>query len=580
MNKADVIKAYSLEKVVGIYSELLEERKPWEREWKRVDKYVMSGRGIFQLYKQPRRRLLTTGGVIVNDIARQASHVLTSGIYSGMTNPSSMWFKREWADERINEVFPLKQWLQDSTKLLHTGLHRSGFYAMANSLISATCNFGTGVFYVGEDTATDVAPFRFELLSAGEYAYSLDAIGRIGTFVRTVYKSERQMVETWPDTVSDKMVERVAKNKAGVDVRDRVILELVMRKPFMNKAVTRIVYELEGVANDLYSNEQADISKEPLEISGFHEFPYFAFKWDEEYGDAYGSKNPGFCVVEASQRLQEVEKSTLMAVHKEVDPALMIPSRFRGKFKSMPGGRNYSSYPGEKIEPVHQSKFNFNGVFMTKEAIEKQIQKIYFNDIFLTGARDPNASPMKAEQVKVQEQEKMFRIGPMVERLSGTLVEMLTRCSNIMERKGLFPELSPELKQMAGDSKIAIISPLASAQRSLELVGLNSYLGFIMQGAQFDQAIMDKVDIDNAADLYADVTGVDMSIVPTPEQVAQKRQARQKRQQAEDQAKQKAAVADMQTNIDQGQASAMKTQAETNAINAEAQQTMQEIGMI
>ena len=226
------------------------------------------------------------------------------------------------------------------------------------------------------------------------------------------------------------------------------------------------------------------------------------------------------------------------------------------------------------VKELYQVRFDFQGVAATVERVEQRIQRNFYNDVFLAASRDPNASPYKATEVTAREQEKMLRLGPIVERLQNEFLQpIIERCFNIMLRKEMFAPLSPELAEMAGEYRISLVSPLATAQRGVALQGINSFLAFIGQAAQFDQSIMDNVDIDEAARTYGDITGVKLGILRPKEQV---QQIRQQRMQAmmEEKAKQDAmAQAQVGAQVNAEQASARKTQAEAGQILADTQQS-------
>ena len=275
-----------------------------------------------------------------------------------------------------------------------------------------------------------------------------------------------------------------------------------------------------------------------------------------------------------------MEKSFLMATHKTINPPLNAPARMRGKLNTLPGGYNYYANPNETVNEIYQVRFDFNGVSAAVERVEQRIQRNFFNDIFLTAARDPNATPYKATEVNAREQEKMLRLGPVIERLQHEFLQpVIERCFNIMLRKQLLPPMSPEMAQMAGDYSINLISPLATAQRSVALQGINSFMAFVGQAAQFDQTILDNLDVDKAAREYADITGVDIGVL-RPQEEVEKRRAQRAQQQAQEKAKQEqliAAQAGGQLSVDQ--ATARKTEAEAGLAQVEAQQIVDELGL-
>jgi len=566
-------KKLSFEKVSSSYNELLNERSEWEAEWRDISDYLLPGRGIYQTYSKPRKRKLTSTRV-VNTIAEDSLYVLTSGMHGGLTSPSRPWFDLEWMDADVQRVEPLKAWMEEAVLRLHTALQNSNFYSIINSFYVEYAGFGTGAVYVGEDTGTDDAAFRFELLTAGEYLFSMGSDGRIDQFFRTIFMTDRQLYGRFGKKVSADVKRRVEANDSGIDVPKFTVLECISKYEFSSeKPWSRVFYEV--VTG---SHMDSTKTREPLSYDGFYEFPYPAARWNTIGSDVYGL-GPGSRSLPDIKRLQEMEKAFLMATHKNINPPLNAPARMKGKLNTLPGGYNYYSNPQETVNEVYQIRFDYQGVSAAIERVEQRIRRNFFNDIFLTANRDPNATPYKATEVTAREQEKMLRLGPVIERLQHEFLKpLLERCFNIMLRKDLFPALPPELADLAGDYDISLISPLATAQRSVALQGINSFLMFIGQAAQFDQQILDNVDVDVAAREYADISGVRMGVLRPQEEVDRLRTQRAEAM-AKEKAKQEAAQqAQLGSQMDLQQAQAAKAQAEAGGTLVEAQGDIAEMG--
>ena len=568
---------YDYATAYSTYMTLVSERSEWEQEWRQISQYLLPGRGIYSGISRPRKRKLTNPKVI-NTIAEDALYVLTSGMHGGLTSPSRPWFKLEWTDPQIAAHEQLKAWLQQSEDLLHAGLHRSNFYAAINSFYIEYAGFGTGSVYVGHDTFDDDIPFRFELLTAGEYCFSLGPDNKPDQYFRVIFLTPRQMYGRWPNGVSSDLKKKVEDNDPGADREFISILEIVRKEVFQDKPYTRRFYELQTTGGSPGSGSSGK-AQEPLQKDGFYEFPYPLARWNTIGSDEYGI-GPGSRSLPDIRRLQEMEKAFLMATHKAINPPLNVPARMRGKTNTLPGGYNYYANPNETINELYQIRFDYNGVGGAVERVEQRIQRNFFNDIFLTAARDPNATPYKATEVNAREQEKMLRLGPVIERLQHEFLQPLVeRCFNIMLRKELFPPLPPELAMLAGEYNISLVSPLATAQRSVALQGINSFMAFIGQAAQFDQSIMDNIDVDMAAREYADITGVQLGVLRPEEEVQARRQQRQQAQAQQAQAEQDAERAVVGSEVDLAQAQAQKTQAEAGQTQLETQQIADELGM-
>jgi hypothetical protein len=561
-------------KVSSAYDELRNERSEWEAEWRNISDYLLPGRGIYQTYSKPRKRKLTSTRV-VNTIAEDALYVLTSGMHGGLTSPSRPWFQLEWEDDKLKDIEPLTAWMEEAQERLHGALHDSNFYSIINSFYIEYAGFGTGAVYVGEDTKTDDVAFRFELLTAGEFLFSMGVDGRPDQFFRTIFMTERQIYERFDKKkLSPRLIKRVERNDSGIDTPKFTLLEYISRYRYSDdKPWSRVFYEI-----ITGSHKDEDRFRQPLSYDGFYEFPYPTARWNIIGSDVYGL-GPGSRALPDIRRLQEMEKAFLMATHKNINPPLNAPARMKGKLNTLPGGYNYYSNPQETVNEVYQIRFDYQGVSAAIERVEQRIRRNFFNDIFLTANRDPNATPYKATEVTAREQEKMLRLGPVIERLQHEFLKpLLERCFNIMLRKDMFPPLSPELADLAGDYNVSLVSPLATAQRAVALQGINSFLMFLGQAAQFDQQIMDNVDIDEAAREYADISGVRMGILRPQEEVDRIR-AQRAQALAQEKAKQEAmAQAQLGGQLDLQKAQAAKAQADAGESLVDAQSDIAEMG--
>jgi len=362
-------------------------------------------------------------------------------------------------------------------------------------------------------------------------------------------------------------------------------LEFIAKEQFEDKNFVRYVYEVTGTGNNGGGNPPSSdssytkIYSEPLSIDGFYEQPYMVARWQTIGSDSYGI-GPGARALPDVKRLQEMEKAGLMATHKSINPALNVPAHLRGKLNTLPGGQNYYRNPQEVISEISQLRYDFAGVAATIERVEQRIQRNFFNDVFLTASRDPNASPLKATQVIAQDQEETFRLGPVVERLNSEMFQPLVRrCFNILHRKGMFPPLEPQFEELISSIDINLVSPMAVAQNQVRGQGTDAFMGFIAQAAQFNPAILDNINVDAAARQRAEIEGVDLGILRTEDEVAE---IRQQRAQAEAEARQKeeeSSQAQIGSEVQNTDAATQKTQAETGQILAESQQTSQETGL-
>lgn len=551
-------------KLMALYEEAKLERYHYFGEWKKISRYLVPGRGIYSDTTKPNRRL--TNKSIINNAAEDALYVLTSGMHAGLTSPSMDWFALEWAKDILNNSDQLVSWLQDCKNKVHTHLQRSNFYAVINSFYTELAAFGTACMYVGGDSNEEDTPLRFELLTAGEYCYTMDALGFVDQFFRIMYMSPAQIVSKFKNAPKEYKV-MVKEKKPEANVIDRVVIEYIYKKKNVDKDYTRICYDVNN-------------GDEPLVINGYYEMPYKVARWSTIGSDIYGL-GPGSRSIPDIKRLQELEKSFLMAAHKDVEPPMLAPSRMKGKINTLPGSITYSATENHGIEELYKIQFNFAAIDQAVQRIEYRIQKTFFNDIFLTVDRSGGKSPLKAAEVYVREQEKMLRLGPVIERLQHEFLSPLVeRCFNILLRSNKLPMLSPELAAIAGDYNISLVSPLATAQRSVSLQGINSFLTFIGQAAQFDQAVMDNVDIDAVVKEYSDITGVSKKILRGKEEIQNIRSQRAKAMAEEKQKQDAIEAAKYGGAVSADRAQAQKIQSEAALNQAELDKQLTQTGII
>lgn len=574
----DSASRYNYTKLYGQYQNVINDRSEWETEWRKISMYLLPGRGIFQTHAKPQKRKLTSPKVI-NTTGEDALTVLTSGMHSRLTSPSMPWFQFAFLDPRLDKIEALKAWLQECEDLTHEALHASNFYSIINSFYTEYAGFGTGCVYTGEDVAKDVAPFRFELLTAGEYSFVMGPDGLPAMFFRTIAMSPYNLVERFgKDFVAPATAKKVKENDPDIHTPSVSVLEILTRQKYGNKPFTQLYYEIDGAA-PVYP-QVSSTDKQPLEVNGFHEHPYAIARWSTIGADNYGI-GPGARALPDIMRLQEMEKAFLMATHKTINPPLSIPARMKGKTNTLPGGENFHQNPMDKIESLYNVNFDYNGVGGAVERVEQRIQRNFYNDVFLTASRDPNASPLKARQVDAIDMEEMLRLGPVVERLGHEFFQpILQRVFKSMRRRDLYPPLDPELEALAGQFEIRLVSPLATAQRAAALQGLSSFLGFVGQAAQFDQSVLDNVNTDEAAREYANITGVRIGILRPKEDVAALREQRAKQAAAQQKKQDDLVQAGAEAELDGARATAQKAQSEAGLNYLEGQKIQQNNGMM
>jgi hypothetical protein len=546
-------KKETLSKLLAEYHALVTDRSEWEAEAREISDYLIPGRGIYTYFTKPQKRKLTSPNVI-NPKGREALGTLTSGLQGGLTSPSRAWFMLKFRDERANQVPQVKMWLGEAQKILYAKFAESNFYQVMHSFYNEFAGFGTGAMYMGEDASKG---FRFEILTFGEYVFAFDASGNLYRFYRILFMSPAQLVQKFgEDKVSESVREAVELNQAAKDLRDRAVLHAVYpnEKKDADLPFTSVYFEIAasggGGAKAAYKTANGET---PLRESGFFEFPFMVGRWSVIGSDDWGI-GPGAMALPDIKRLQEMEKSFLMAVHKDIDPPTLAPAHLQGTLNTLPGGQNYKANQNDTVDELYRRRFEYVGVSSAVERVERRIERVFYNEVFLTASRDPDASPLKATQVMVQEAEKMLRLGPVIEQVYYEVLQnVIDRGFHILLRNGKFPELDPEFADLVGDYDIVLTSPLAQAQKQMAIAGIQNFLGFVGGVASYNPEAVDKVDFDQTIDEFGDVSGAPASII-VPTEIAEDKRTKRAEAQARAEAEAKGVV------LAQGQLEGAETQ--------------------
>jgi hypothetical protein len=504
---------YTKADLQSYHQQVLEQRSDYEFYWKELSRFLLPGRGVYQLYPTPQKRQLVSPAV-VNNAGNEALQVFSSGFHNGLTSSSRPWVKIKWKNKELNKILPLKSWLDDVSKIFSGFLAKANFYEIIPTFYTETAGFGTGAIYMGE-IDEDTPPFHLELLTVGEYAYSMGEFGRPAMFFRHIFKTYRDAYKRY-----GKRLSRGAQEAANSRPTDYMtIIQVIVDKPNFGKPYTSYYYE---------PTSNPEINADFLSVSGYYEFPVFVATWDPVGNDPYGT-GLGMRALSEIKALQEHEKTYRLGVHKVVAPPVNAPAKLKNSLQTFPNGVNFYSNPDEVVSEITRVRLDLMSVERMVERQEEKIKRIFFNDLFISASRDPNRSPLKAAEVYERKDERLIRIGPPTENIiSKVLHPLVERGLKICVRKNVFPLIPPQFKKMVGDIEIEFVSPLAQAQKLVGVQSINNFLGFVAGVAQFDPSAKDKVNTDRLIDEGADIYGVPMSIMSTEDEVTQTREIRQR----------------------------------------------------
>jgi len=495
-------------------AELEEERSPWEAHWKEIQEYILPDSGFFSREGQQPNRGEKRRSKIINGVAEEALDRGAAGMQMGLTSPSRPWFRLTLADAELAGYGPVREWLDYVEQLMYRLFSKSNFYAAVMSLYADILGFGIACLYEEESPTTTI---WFRPCAVGEYCI---AEGHNG-LVDTLYRRYWMTVKNAATSFGIENLSETRRNQVdGSPYEWMEVLHVVQpRRERDSDKLDRLNMPYESVYLEMGNLEK------PLWVGGYEEFPYFVPRWNTSGPDVYG-RSQAMKVLSDVKMLNEIEKTTLKALHKHVDPPMSVPSGFKGVVSLLPGAINYiDTQTMGRAEPLYQVSTDFGGVEQRIARIELSIRRAFFNDIFLMLTQSDNPQ-MTAREVMERHEEKLI-LGPFIDRHSTEFHDrVIDRTFGIMVRRGMVPPPPQEI--IGQDLKVDYVSILAQAQRMIGTQSIRAAADFVAGLAQFKPEVLDKFNADEAVDQFAEMVGVPAKVILPDDRVQEMRAARQK----------------------------------------------------
>jgi len=519
------------------FKRLRDNQTSWRKHWQEIADYTTPRKGEYLhdldgMTEEEQGSLRNTN--IINGVGAEATRILASGMQGGMTSPSRPWFILALEDRDLMEFTPVKQWLTDVRDIILRIYAKSNFYGSMHSNYSELGNFGVAAQLQEEDFETIA---RFRPFTVGEYMLTLDAQYRSsGLYRHFSLTTEQMIVEFGKSNVSEAVMSAYHADNLDAKFKVNHIIE----------PNTSIINDKAGPRGMEYTSMYFEDGGDPeayLREKGYEGKPFIAPRWDVSGTQTYGN-SPGMESLGDNKMLQKMEEKSLKAVDKQVDPPMNAHPSLKGKGGSIvPGHMNYVSVPQGQVgfAPVYQVNLNIQQLEEKIRQTEERIKTAYFNNLFLMIANDQRSNTT-AFEISKRYQEKMMVLGPVINRIQSESHDpTIERTYQIGTRFGVFPEPPAELQNR--EIKIEYVSILAQAQKMVGATSIEQTASFIGNLGSVNPAALDKLDVDETINLYADVTGAPPKMIRGEEEVQRIRQQRAQAQQAQQESEQNAALA-------------------------------------
>ncbi|EOY3722417.1 portal protein [Klebsiella michiganensis] len=502
-------------------AQLTNDRSSFEPHWRELSDFINPRGSRFLVTDVNRDDRRNTK--IVDPTATLSARTLSSGMMSGITSPARPWFKLATPDPDMMDYGPVKLWLEVVQRRMNEVFNKSNLYQSLPLLYASLGNYSTGAMAVLEDDSDVIRTMMFPI---GSYYMANSARGSVDTCFRKFSMTVRQLVmEFGLNNVSDsvKGMWDSGNYESWIEVIHAVYPNIdrdTAKLNSKNKPVKSVYYEVGGDSDKV------------LRESGFDEFPIMAPRWEVNGEDVYGSSCPGMIALGQVKALQLEQKRKSQLIDKATNPPMVGPSSLKNQRVSLlPGDITYiDQVTGQDgFKPAYLVNPNTADLLADIQDTRQIINSAYFVDLFMM-LQNINTRSMPVEAVIEMKEEKLLMLGPVLERLNDECLNpLIDRTFSIMARKNLLPPPPDVLQGMP--LRIEYISVMAQAQKSIGLSSLSSTVGFIGQLAQAKPEALDKLDVDQAIDAFAEMSGVSPTVIVPQEQVEQIRQQRAQQQQ-------------------------------------------------
>lgn len=506
------------ERLTKQLGQLQTERNSFEPHWRDLSDFINPRGSRFLTSDVNRGDRRNTK--IVDPTASMANRTLSSGMMSGITSPARPWFRLATPDPAMMNYGPVKQWLEVVQNRMNDMFNKSNLYQSLPIIYSSLGTYGTAALSVMEDNEDIIRTYPFPI---GSFYIANSPRLSVDTTYRKFSMTVRQMVmEFGLDKVSDsvKGMWESGTYEKWVDVVQAVYPNVdrdTGKLDSKNKRIKSVYFEEGGDSNKV------------LRESGFDDFPVLAPRWEVNGEDVYGSSCPGMLALGQVKALQLEQKRKSQLIDKATNPPMVGPSSLKNQRVSLlPGDITYIDTMGSQdgFKPAYLVNPNTADLLADIQDTRSIINSSYFVDLFMM-LQNVNTRSMPVEAVIEMKEEKLLMLGPVLERLNDEFLDpLIDRAFSIMVRKNLLPP-PPDVMQGI-PLGIEYISVMAQAQKSIGLGSLERFVGFVGGLAQAKPEALDKINVDQAIDSYADMSGVSPTVVVPAEEVQQVREQRQK----------------------------------------------------
>lgn len=492
-------------------------RQDYEADWKDIARFCQPARSRFlntDTNKNKRAR-----NKIWDEYAITSYRTLANGMTSGLSSPSRPWFKLATYDEALMEDADVRFWLSEVERRMQGFIAQTNFYGAAKTGYHELGLFGTEACVMVEHPVQGMVAHA---LTAGEYWIAASDAMVADTLYRRVPMTARQAVQSFGNRVSSNVMNAYDRSdyEFMVDVFQAIEPnpDYAPGNPFTQRF--RSVYW-----------DEADSREKTLRVTGYHDQPFYAPRWDTTGSDVYGY-SPAMEGLATIRELQMQVKRRNEAIDHLVKPEKVVKA-----------GLKLTGQPGNIVSAADVDKdavlIPYQMPYQAPQIIGLEIDRCYrqidatsFAELFMAITNMQGVQPRNMEEIAARNEEKLTQLGPTIERVNTEKLSVaIDRVFGIMLRGGMLPPVPDVMTD--SEVKVEFVSILTQMQRMVGIGQIERTASFVGNLAGVNPEALDKLNTDEMIDEYAERAGAPPKLIRTSEEVAAIRAKRAQAQNAQ-----------------------------------------------
>ena len=518
-------------------------RYSWWVHWRELADYFLPRRYKWLVTPNQMGRGSPINQHILDSSACIFARNLASGLVSGKSSPTSLWFRLRIGYIDSTKTSPISLWLAECERLLYLIFAESNFYNAIAVFYFDLVIFGTASILAYEDFENVV---NFVNPCLGEFYVDIDGKYRPTVFYREFTMTVDACVKEFGYDNCSPAVQQLFDDHGGANrTRELIVAHSIepntdgMGKDFgfpEHFAYREVYWEWGGSTSP---QGGANYPAGFLRKRGFYEQVAITGRWDLVSNDPYG-RSPGMDALPDQKQVQLEQRRKAQAIDKMVNPPLVADVQLKNQPANLtPGGITFvagytaSGKPG--FSSVYDTRFPVQEITADLVEVKSRLSQIFFNDVLRTASQYETRSNVTAVEWDLRKSESLVMLGPALERIDNEVLRpIIDRVFAVAIRAGIIPPPPPEIQgQMM---TIDFVSMLAQAQQAARAGSIERVLSLAGNIVGVVPEAMDNIDVDYSLDKLSSLLNNDPKMIRSPEALNQIRADRAKQQQAAQQA--------------------------------------------